>query len=314
MALQRVIGVSRVNIAGLLALVFLGIATIGPAAAAATDAKTRRVNVSTFGKQALLGDSRSASISSDGRFVAFDSYADHLNMHDTSGESDVFVHKGVEADRVSYAPAISGNGRFVAFWSSATNLIKNDTNDDRDIFVHDRKTKKSRVVSVRSNGKQGTGDHRAPALSGNGRYVAFESTAPNLVKGDKNGQKDVFVHDRKTGRTKRVSVRSNGAEANNESDKPALSADGRYVAFGSEAGPLVKGDTNEKVDVFVHDRKTRKTRRVSRHSNGGQASDPSLEPAISANGKFVAFESTADDLVAGDTNMRSDIFRRGPLR
>ena len=175
---------------------------------------------------------------------------------------------------------------------------------------------KTKRVNVRSNGAQSYGgDSSRPSISADGRYVAFESRASNLVANDTNGDKDIFVHDRKTKKTKRVSLRSSGAEAvgGNSSD-PSISADGRYVAFESDASNLVANDTNGEEDVFVHDRKTKKTRRVSKHSNGTQATGASNRPSISANGRFIAFQSNASDLVANDTNGDADVFRRGPLR
>src|SRR5207249_1268748 len=145
-----------------------------------------------------------------------------------------------------------------------------------------------------------------PALSADGRFVAFGSDATNLVAGDTNGTTDVFVHDRQTGTTERVSVASGGGTQGNGKSGgffafPALSADGRFVAFQSDATNLVAGDTNGTTDVFVHDRQTATTERVS--VNGFSAG-----PALSADGRFVAFHSTGSNLVAGDTNGATDVF------
>ncbi len=169
-------------------------------------------------------------------------------------------------------------------------------------------------VSVASDGRQGNFDSqtfRAPAMSADGRFVAFESSASNLVAGDTNGRYDVFVRDRLAGVTRRVSVGA-GGQANNGSDSPAISADGRFVAFYSDASNLVAGDTNGRSDVFVRDRLAGVTRRVSVGA-GGQANSESFGPAISADGRFVAFYSYASNLVAGDTNGRSDVFVRDRL-
>src|SRR5205814_1700648 len=138
----------------------------------------------------------------------------------------------------------------------ATNLVPGDTNGQSDVFVHDRQTRLTERVSVDSAGNQADGESASPALSADGRYVAFSSSATNLVPGDTNGQSDVFVHDRQTRITERVSVDSAGNQADGESASPALSADGRYVAFSSSATNLVPGDTNGQSDVFVHDRRT----------------------------------------------------------
>jgi Tol biopolymer transport system component len=221
----------------------------------------------------------------------------------------VSVHSnGVQANHRSGEPFLSGNGRFIAFWSQAGNLVVGDTNNFTDAFVHDRTSRKTRRVSLRSNGVQGNGDSEDPVISANGRFVAFESTATNLVGGDTNGVQDIFVHDRRTKKTTRVSRRSNGVQGNGESRDPVISADGRYVAFESDATNLVGGDTNGVSDVFVHDRKTRKTTRVSRRSNGVQGDGPSEDASISADGRYVAFESDATNLVVGDTNFSQDIF------
>src|SRR5439155_349059 len=134
----------------------------------------------------------------------------------------------------------------------------------------------------------------------------------NLVPGDTNGVTDVFVHDRQTGGTERVSVDSTGAQASDRSVNPAISADGRFVAFASDATNLVPGDKNSVTDVFVHDRLTGATERVSLDSTGAQANVDSLQPVISSAVPFVAPVTSATNLVPGDTNGRIDIFVRGP--
>lgn len=161
-----------------------------------------------------------------------------------------------------------------------------------------------------SAGAQGNGGAYEPAISADGRFVAFESGATTLVAGDTNVQTDVFVRELSTGTTTRVNVTSAGAQATGASSTAAaISADGRFVTFESDAANLVTGDTNGKTDVFVHDRVTGTTTRVSVTSGGAQATDGrSQRPSISADGRFVAFQSEATDLVAGDTNGKSDAF------
>ena len=159
--------------------------------------------------------------------------------------------------------AISGDGRFVAFVSAATNLVTGDNNNAADIFVRDRQAGTTTRVSVTSTGGQANGASSDPAISADGRYVAFVSRATNLVAGDTNGVRDVFVHDRQTGATTRISVNSSENQGNAESLAPSLSADGRYVAFASSASNLVTGDTNSTSDVFVRDRQAGTTTRVS---------------------------------------------------
>ncbi len=285
---------------------------------------TERVSVATGGGQATGGDSIDPAISADGRFVAFWSFATNLVGGDTNGNFDIFVHDrqtgttervsiatgGAQATGNSSVPAISADGRFVAFQSYATNLVGGDTNATPDTFVHDRQTGTTERVSIATGGAQATGNSINPAISADGRFVTFDSAASNLVSGDTNGFDDIFVHDRQTGTTERVSVATGGAEADGASSDPAISADGRFVAFWSFATNLVAGDTNTNSDVFVHDRQTGTTERVSIATNGGQAGGVSYYPAISADGRFVAFESLAANLVGGDTNAAYDIFVR----
>jgi Tol biopolymer transport system component len=215
---------------------------------------------------------------------------------------------GTPADADALPQAISGDGRFVAFVSAATNLVPGDTNASSDVFVRDRTTGTTERVSVDSAGVQGDADSVGPSMSDDGRYVAFWSFAGNLVPGDTNGVQDVFVRDRQSGTTERVSLSTGGAQANGES--PSISNDGRYVAFSSGAGNLVPGDTNGNFDVFVRDRQTATTLRVSVHSSGAQANGYSDQACISGDGRFVAFQSEAPDLVAGDTNAARDVFVR----
>ncbi|PWU23106.1 MAG: hypothetical protein C5B48_09185 [Candidatus Rokuibacteriota bacterium] len=269
------------------------------------------------------GDSFNPTISASGRFVAFESLASNLVAADSNAKRDIFVRdlrtgKTVRAsvDSVrnqangdSRNPAISANGRFVAFESDATNLVGGDGNGRRDIFVHDLRIGRTVRASVDSAGNQANGDSFSPAISGNGRFVAFSSSATNLVGGDTNGSSDIFVHDLKTGETVRASVDSVGNQADGSSVGLAISANGRVVAFLSDATNLVDTDTNGLLDVFVHDLRTGKTVRASVDSAGNQANgEPFFRPVLSANGRFVAFDSSASNLVAGDTNSVIDTF------
>ena len=149
---------------------------------------------------------------------------------------------------------MSGNGRYVAFQSEASNLVPGDTNGTHDVFVHDRLTGETTRVSVSTGGEQGSSRSEWPSISGDGRYVAFASYADNLVPGDANWSRDIFVHDRLTGQTTRVSVSTGGRQASGDSYYPSMSADGKYVAFHSVASNLVPGDTNDCCGIFVHDR------------------------------------------------------------
>jgi Tol biopolymer transport system component len=215
---------------------------------------------------------------------------------------------GTQGNGSSILAAISADGRFVAFSSDASNLVPGDTNEVSDVFVYDRQTRTIERVSVDSSGNEGNGGSLLPAISADGRFVVFQSDATNLVPADTNGVSDVFVYDRQTRTTERVSVDSAETQANSFSYFPALSADGRFVAFASYATNLVAGDTNEGWDVFVHDRQARSTERVSMDSAGNQGNGWSQNPAISADGRFVAFNSSSTNLVPADTNGVYDTF------
>lgn len=167
-------------------------------------------------------------------------------------------------------------------------------------------------VSVASDGAQANASALDASISADGRYVAFRSLASNLVPGDTNNRRDIFVHDRQTGETTRVSVASDGSQATNNSDYPSISADGRFVAFQSMATNLVTGDTNNASDIFVHDRQTGLTERVSLTHDEAQANKGSWYPSVSANGDMVAFQSYASNLIGTgeDTNGENDIFVR----
>ena len=284
------------------------------------------------------GVSFNPSISSDGRYTAFDSDGD-LVAADSGNYYDIFVRDivaarttrmsvdsgGNEGNGHSYSPSISGNGRYVAFESIATNLVPSGSNGLVHIFVHDRDADGDGIydeagatstaqMSVNSAGTEADGDSSSASISADGRYVAFESVGTNLVGlgNDTNGKVDIFVHDLQTGITERVSVDSTGIQGNGDSYSPSISADGRYVAFQSDASNLVAGDTNASTDVFVHDLQTGSTTRVSVDSDGNQGTDHSYSPSISSDSKYVAFESLASNLVAGDTNGSTDVFVHDP--
>jgi WD40-like Beta Propeller Repeat len=309
--------------AALPGLVILMATLMGAPGALAAPGITTRVSVDSSGAQGN-GESDLPAISADGRFVAFHSAATNLVAGDTNGFIDVFVHdrqtgittrvsvdsSGSQGNGVSASPAISADGRFVAFHSTASNLVSADTNADLDVFVHDRETGITTRVSVDSSGAQGNATSGGPIISADGRFVAFQSFASNLVVGDTNFTGDVFIHDRTAEITTRVSVDSSGAEGNGSSGGGhiSISADGRFVAFRSFASNLVAGDTNGFLDVFVHDRETGVTTRVSVDSSGAQGNEESEMPSISADGRFVAFHSLGSNLVAGDTNGFFDVF------
>jgi Tol biopolymer transport system component len=269
----------------------------------------------------------SPSISADGRFVVFWSLTRNLVSGDTNGVEDVFVRDrwngttqrvsvdsaGIEGNSPSFTGSISADGRCVAFWSFATNLVPGDTNNWSDVFVRDLSNGTTERVSIATNGAQGNDPSGFPSISADGRYVVFSSTASNLVPGDTNVGHDVFIRDRASGTTERISVSSAGIEGNSDSDcgnLTTVSSDGRYVVFESSATNLVSGDTNNAWDVFVRDRQSGTTERVSVSSNGTEADSYSAWATLSADGRCVAFESQASNLVPGDTNGAVDVFVR----
>lgn len=282
---------------------------------------TELISVASDGITQGNGPSVSPGISADGRFVAFQSLASNLVPGDTNGVADIFVRDrvahttervcgGVQGNGASSAPAISADGNVVAFASAATNLVPGDTNGQLDIFVCNRSTGAIERVSVASNGTQGNGDSILPAINGDGTVVGFKSLADNLVSGDNNNLVDVFVRDRTAGTTERISVNINGGDANDFSFPPSISRDGRYVAFGSFGTNIVPNDINHSSDVFVRDRRNAFTVQVDKNANGDAANGgvPDIAPAISGDGKQIAFVSFATNLVANDTNGVADVF------
>jgi Ca2+-binding RTX toxin-like protein len=287
---------------------------------------TTLVSLDSAGNQGN-SDSYSASISADGRFVAFSSEASNIVPGDTNNYADIFVRDrltntttrvsvdsaGNQGNRDSYSPSISADGRFVAFYSEASKLVPGDTDENGDIFVRDRLTNTTTPVSVNSAGNQTFSESNFPSISADGRFVAFESFASDIVPGDINydtetAVRDVFVRDTLTNTTTRVSVNSAGNQGSSDSDSASISADGRFVAFTSGASNIVPGDTNNSYDLFVRDTLTNTTTLVPLDSAGNQGNSSSSSPSISADGRFVAFDSKSSNLVPGDTNNTGDIF------
>ncbi len=205
---------------------------------------------------------------------------------------------------------LSEDGKFIAFDSAATNLVNNDTNGDIDVFVKNILTGIIERVSVTYQGGQSNDYSFQPTTSADGRFIAFTSTATNLVQDDTNQRPDVFVYDRTNQSIERVSIASSGAQANRDSYASEISADGRYITFTSHATNLVPDDTNNSTDIFVRDRVAHTTIRASVSADGLQANTDSDESYISPNGQFVTFVSHASNLVADDTNGVQDVFVR----
>ncbi len=286
-----------------MALAFAGLALLAPISVGQS---TTRVSVDSGGTQGNSDSGFFSSVSADGRFVAFYSDASNLAAGDTNGYRDVFVRDcqsgtterisidsgGSQGNNGSQTSSISADGTFVAFWSLSSNLVAGDTNGYPDVFVRDRQSGTTERVSVDSAGAQGNNGSQYSSISADGRFVAFWSLSSNLVAGDTNGSADIFVRDRQSGTTDRVSVDSGGAQGNGSCGFAlSISADGRFVAFWSYATNLVAGDTNGYPDVFVHDRQSGTSERVSVDSGGAQGNSSSGNNAISisADGRFVAF-------------------------
>lgn len=286
--------------------------------------------VSGVGDPALLGDAAHGSserltsfaVDATGRYVAFQSIAADLAPGDVNKTDDIFVRDvvlsttlrastdsaGAGANGKSQRAAISRDGRFVVFESAASNLVSGDTNGAGDIFVKDLQSGTTSRVSTDSAGAQASSASMTPAISADGRHVAFSSYARFVVGFDLNGSYNIFVKDLQTGTTTRVSTDSGGNAVTDHSYDPAISGDGRFVVFESAATGLVSGDSNAMVDIFRKDRQTGETIRVSTDGSGAQANGHSTRARISADGRHVSFQSSATNLVADDTNGKSDVF------
>jgi Tol biopolymer transport system component len=291
---------------------------------------TTRVSVSSTGAQ---GDDESLVpvISANGRFVAFQSFATNLGGPDSHSFYDVFRHDrwtgrtikltlapdGSEGDGDSggggptpiQGLAISADGRWIAFQSNATNLVLGGiTSYVGHIYVRDCLTEQTYIASVSVTGVEADAACRRPSLSGDGRFVSFESAASNLVAGDTNQVRDVFVKDMLTGAVHRVSVSSTGAEGDSDSWLASITPDGRHVGFFSYASNLDPVDGDGLAGAFVHDTWTGVTRLVCVNSFGVKSNNDSGPASTSADGRTVVFKSAGTNLVLGDTHVNWDVF------
>jgi Tol biopolymer transport system component len=296
---------------------------------------TTLVSINKDGTDSGAGHSgiSSVAISGDGRYVVFDSYANNLVAKDSNGILDVFIrdlHKGttnlVSVNKYGtdsgsgssgkhIGAKISTDGRFVFFGSRADNLVSKDTNRSWDLFVRDLQKGTTSLVTVNKDGTDSASYSAFGALfvdvSADGRLVVFASNADNLVDTDTNGMMDVFVRDIQEGTTTLISANKDGTDsADGESHHPQISADGRFVAFTSSADDLVASqDNNAHNDVFLHDLQGGITILISGNIDGsGTGNAPSYGPQISADGRIMAFQSHASDLVMKDTNGERDVF------
>ena len=271
------------------------------------------------------GDSFDVDISGDGRYVVFQTFATNIVPADANGaDGDIVLFDaqtggltlvsrrgaaGVQGDDESFAPTISADGSKVAFGSRATNLVGGDTNGKADIFVRDVVTGATSRVSTDSTGRQANNTSFDASIAPGGGFVALSSLASNMVSGDTNGARDVFLKNLSTGKMTRASVTNGERQASSSSGLEDISANGRWVVFNSSASNLVKGDDNNKGDVFVRDRIDGTTVRVSRRGATDGNGD-SFGAAISDDGSFIVFVSRATNLDAGtdDNGVTLDVF------
>jgi Tol biopolymer transport system component len=296
-----------------------------------TTGTTLRASTRSNGKEVPGANSKGASISANGRLVAFISDG-ALVPGDNNGQDDIYV-KNIKTGKVALAsvrsdgsqiaysagtPSLSANGRYVAYVSDGP-FVGTDSNGYTDVFRHDLKTGKTILVSLRSTGDQTNKDSTDPSISGDGNRIAFATSDDSMTADtDNQNDTDVFVRDVKAATTVRASLKSDGTEPYSgvqTNEEPAISANGRFVVFNADAeGTFVTDDNDNDYDVYVHDLKTGKTGRVSlpssaaaMSSDGG--SDQSTAPVISCNGRYVAFGSP-EPLVTVDTNNQRDIYLR----
>lgn len=300
------------------------------------DRSTGAFTIEALAGSGELNELGSPQLSADGQRLAFWSRAADLVPGDTNGDPDVFVRDrrtgtterisvsttGEQGNGPSFEASISDDGRYVAFTSHASNLAPEDGNNDEDnpyvgldVFVRDLRTGTTTLASVLPDGSQSTGWGAAgPALSANGRYVAFLADEPTLNPDGPTYEMQAFVRDRSTATTERVTVSATGAPANASAWNVQVSDNGRYVAYSSSASNLVPDDTNEADDIFVRDRRTATTTRISVGWRGTQGNGASLNPTMTADGHAVAFQSAASNLVRRDSNGLDDVFVRDMRR
>lgn len=249
-------------------------------------------------------------ISGDGRYVVFaenlpemvspNSENKNAFLYDRITRSTKLLSRspdGREGDSDSDSPAISADGSYIVFASKATNLIDEDTGGNRQIYLFDRDKSEVQLVSRNEAGQAADADCEHPAISPDGLHIAFSSSAGNLAPALGGEHKNVFHYNHERGETRIITVGRDGSPANGDSCCPAISADGRFIAFHSMAGNLVARDFNRLNDVFVHNTRSGAIERVSVSTAGGEGNGHSYTPAISADGRYVAFVTDSSNIV-----------------
>ncbi|MCK6447606.1 MAG: hypothetical protein L6Q99_14535 [Planctomycetes bacterium] len=285
---------------------------------------TWTLDLASFADDETQGNdvSFSASISGDGRYVAFASEADNLVAGDTNFQTDVFVRdrvagttvrasvssSGVQGFHSAWEPSLSADGNYVSF-STRARLVPEDTNNFDDIYVHDLRTRSTVRVSVSTTGVQGDGHSTLPSISADGSIVVFQSASTVFSVPEGNSYDDIFVHERSTGRTTRVSQNAQGFPGNDHSRAPAISADGRFISFRTAATNLTPG-VSSGGQILVFDRRLGTLKSASMSPQGVPADHSCYGSRLSADGRFIAFDSAAKNLVAGIVENVSNVFVR----
>ena len=288
-----------------------------------TTGQVSRVSMGWDGSEGN-GDSRTPSISGDGRYVAFRSGATNLVPGSMTVSKSIYVcdlqtgdnelvsvtWDGFQESGGSWYPHISADGRHVAFISNSTDLVSFDDNGVNDVFMRDLDLGVTSMIGVDIDGEAGNSNTGGFGISADGRYAGVFSNATDLLPPgeDTNAAQDAFVRDFDLGVTERVSVSSSGEQADVGSGPATLDGSGRFAAFHSESSNLVDGDDNVASDIFGHDRATGITTLLTITEAGVQSDGDSTGPTLSADGCFVVFSSVATNLVPDDTNGFQDVF------
>jgi hypothetical protein len=282
---------------------------------------TTRVSVSTGGNEANAA-SWFSKVSYDGRYVVFSSTASNLVSSDSNDYYDVFLRDTVNGttELISQATAgtqgnqwsggdsgldISRDGRFVVFSAAASNLVAGDTGNRMDVFVRDRKLNTTTMLSVSASGTQGNGDSQFPAISCEGTHITFNSSSTNLVPSDTNGATDVFYVDRLAG----FAITNITTAGNDVSGGSSISCSGEIIGYTTAATNLVSGDTNNRLDVLAYDVNSATTELISKSTSGALGNDNSSFPSVSADGRYVSFQSSSYTLATNSNSLNNAYMR-----